>query len=242
MDEKDQKILLEILQELKTKKTKKKDFWDRFSTISVFLSTVIIAGLGSYFTYSYNKQQGAREHQNKVHQTKKLEMQTVEKFIPHLMGDEKTKEIALLALSTLGSSEFATKFMQLSPSVGSEAAADKIMRRAVSTEQKQIPTPITSTAKTEKEGWAYVGHYTDGKWKTRYFDITVDVAPTSLEGKVLSVREKTGDLNVREGMPTFTGSFRPIIGALKPGSKAKILKVEEWFSSGYMWAQITYGT
>lgn len=242
MDEKDQKLLLEILQELKTQKKPRKDFWDRFSTISVFLSTVVIAGIGSYFTYSYNKQQGAREQQNKLYQIKILEMQTVEKFIPHLTGDEKTKEIALLTLTTLGSSEFATKFTQLSPSVGSEAAADQIMRSAVSTEQKQIPTPITSTAKIEKEGWAYVGHYADGKWKTRYFDISVDVAPTSLEGKTLSVSEKTGDLNVREGMPTFTGSFRPIISALKPGSKAKILKVEEWSSSGYIWAQITYGT
>ncbi len=66
-------------------------------------------------------------------------MQTVEKFIPHLTSDEKTKEIALLALTTLGSSEFATKFSQLSPSEGSEAAADTIMRTAVGPEQRQIP-------------------------------------------------------------------------------------------------------
>ena len=54
MDAKDQKILSEILQELKSQKSRKKDLWDRFSTISVFLSTVVIAALGSYFTYSYN--------------------------------------------------------------------------------------------------------------------------------------------------------------------------------------------
>ncbi len=100
MDEEDQKILVEILQELQSQRSRKKDFWDRFSTISVFLSTVVIAGLGSYFTYSYNKQQGAQEHQTQVYQTKILEMQTVERFIPHLTSDEKTKEIALLALTT----------------------------------------------------------------------------------------------------------------------------------------------
>lgn len=54
MDANDQKILSEILQELKSQKSRKKDLWDRFSTISVFLSTVVIAALGSYFTYSYN--------------------------------------------------------------------------------------------------------------------------------------------------------------------------------------------
>ena len=66
MDANDQKILSEILQELKSQKSPKKDLWDRFSTISVFLSTVVIAALGSYFTYSYNKLQGAREHQTKI--------------------------------------------------------------------------------------------------------------------------------------------------------------------------------
>ena len=242
MDEKDQKILVQILQELKTQQKPKKDYWDRFSTISVFLSTVVIAGLGSIFTYFYNEQQGIREHQNQVHQTKILEMQTVEKFIPHLTGDEKTKEIALLALTTLGSSEFATKFAQLSPSDGSEAATDTIMRTAISAKQKQIPTPVTSVAKSEKQGWAYIGHYVNSKWKTRYFDIKVDALPNAIVGSELSVRKETGTLNVREGMPSFIGSFMPIIGALKPGSKAKILKVEEWSSSGYMWAQISYGT
>ncbi len=241
MDDNDQKILVEILQELKSQQGRKKDLWDRFSTVSVFLSTVVIAALGSYFTYSYNKQQGNLEHQTQVHQTKILEMQTVEKFIPHLTSDEKTKEIALLALTTLGSSEFATKFSQLSPSTGSDAAADTIMRTAVALEQRQIPPPLTSTANAEREGWAYVGHFVNSKWKTRYFEIDLDAKPESLEGEVLVVREETGALNVREGMPTFTGSFKSIIGALNPGSKAKILKVEEWLSSGYMWAQIAYG-
>ncbi|MCP4075109.1 MAG: hypothetical protein GY744_02865 [Gammaproteobacteria bacterium] len=242
MEDNDQKILVEILQELKSQQGQEKDLWDRFSTVSVFLSTVVIAALGSYFTYSYNKQQGILEHQTQVHQTKILEMQTVEKFIPHLTSDEKTKEIALLALTTLGSSEFATKFSQLSPSTGSDAAADTIMRTAVTLEQKQIPPPLTSTANAEKEGWAYVGHYVNSKWKTRYFEIDLDAKPELLKGEVLVVREETGALNVREGMPTFTGSFKSIIGALNPGSKAKILKVEEWLSSGYMWAQIAYGT
>ena len=242
MDEQSKTILTEILKELKSQGGQRKDFWDRFSTISVFLSTVVIAGLGSYFTYTFNERQGIREHQTQVHQAKILEMQTVEKFIPHLTGDEKTKEIALLALTTLGSSEFATKFSQLSPSEGSEAAADTIMRTAVSTDQRQIPEAITSVAKSEKEGWAYLGHFVDSRWKTRYFDIATDIEPEALVGETLIVREETGALNVREGMPTFTGSFKSITSALKPGSKAKILKVEEWLSSGYMWAKITYGS
>ncbi len=241
MDESGQKLMTEILKELKSQNKSKKDIWDRFSTVSVFLSTVVIAALGSYFTHSFNEQQGIREYQTQLHQTKILEMQTVEKFIPHLTSDEKTKEIALLALSSLGSSEFATKFSQLSPSEGSDAAADTIMRTAVAPEQRQIQAAVQVAEKSKKEGWAYIGHFSGEKWKTRYFDIKIDASPESLVGKELSVREQTGALNVREGMPTFTGSFQSIIGALKPGSKVMVLKVDEWLSSGYMWAKITYG-
>ena len=241
MNESDQKVLLEILQKLKSQGSKKKDAWDRFSTISVFLSSVVIASLGTYFTYTYNQKQDALELQAQANQTKILEMQTVEKFIPHLTSDEKTKEIALLALTTLGNSEFATRFSQLSPSEGSFAAADTIMRSTVTSEQKSIPNPITSTAKQEKVGWAYVGHYDNSKWKTRYFNFPEEMQPKLLVGEILTVNEKTGALNVREGMPSFAGSFKPIIGALNPGSKAKIINVNEWHSSGYIWAEISYG-
>ncbi|WP_207063996.1 SH3 domain-containing protein [Motiliproteus sp. SC1-56] len=222
----------------------KKDVWDRFGAISTFLSTVVIAALGLYFTHSYNERQGARDFQAQIHQTRVLEMQTVEKFIPHLSGDEETKKIALLAITSLGSPEFATKFAQLSPSEGTEAAADQIMRTATPAGQDKVPEAVVSSPTREREGWAYVGHYVDssGRWKTRYFDINEAIQPASLVGQRLTVRAQTGALNVREGMPNLGGSFKPVIGALKPGSQVEIVEVKEWLSSGYIWAKIHYGT
>lgn len=234
----------ETLDELKNQNRKKKDNWDRFSTLSTFLSTVVVAALGLYFTHVYNESQSAREHQTQTYQTRILEMQTVEKFIPHLTGDEETKKVALLALTSLGSPEFATRFAKLNPSEGTESAADVIMATASSPEQQQIPIAVSSTgATTGNEGWAYLGHYVrDTKqWKTKYFDIEDEAMPDSLASQSLKVREKTGALNVRIGMPTSDGRFLKIIEVLKPGSKALVHEIQEWHSTGYMWAKITYG-
>lgn len=228
---------------------KKKDVLERVAALATILVPAVIAAVGLIFTYQFNKQQEIRiqqnqEHQqqNQKHQVRILEMQTLEKFIPHLAGNEKTKEIALIAITTLGSPEIATQFAQLSPSKGSEIATDRIMRIASSPEQGQIPKSVGAVATTERKGWSYVGHFLDSRseWKTRYFDIGVNVDPESLIGETIMVREETGALNVREGMPTMTGSFKPVIAALKPGSRVKILQVNQWLSSGYIWAHISY--
>lgn len=84
-------IQKQSLKEIKALRNKKKDIWDIFSTLSTFLSAVVIAALGLYFTNVYNERASAREHQTKVYQTRILEMQTVEKFIPHLTGDEERR-------------------------------------------------------------------------------------------------------------------------------------------------------
>jgi len=99
------------------------------------------------------------------------------------------------------------------------------------------PTAPTST----REGWAYLGHYENGAWKTRYFQFSENAEPSSLnQKKDLEVREETGALNVRKKMPNFFGQFAPVIDTLKSGSKVDILEVEEWDNSGYMWAHIKY--
>lgn len=243
MDSKERDTLDEILEELRSQGNKDQGLFGKFARISPFLSTILIGSLGIYVTHTFNEQQGLRNQQAQEHRAKILEMQTLEKFLPHLKGDEKTKEIALLAIGDLGGAELATRMAKLFPSKGSDAATDKIMRTAFAPTQKQLPRPVKTVAKSEKEGWAYVGYYIepDNNWETWYFNFSHDDKPKSLEGKTLSVREETGTLNVREGMPTDSGSFKNITDTLKPGSKVKILEVDEWYSSGYIWAHIAYG-
>lgn len=235
----------EALDELRKLNAKKKDFWDRFAAVSTFLSTVVIAGIGLYFTHTYNERQSSREHQSSIYETKILEMQTVEKFIPHLAGNEENKRVALLALTTLGSSEFATQFAALNPSEGADSAADTIMATAEFTVSRSSKPDTNSTilqSPVKIVKWAYVGHYSraDKQWKTRYFDFDISTPPEALVEQSLAVREVTGSLNVREGMPTPSGQFPRVIDVLDSGNKATLISVNEWHNTGYIWAQINF--
>ena len=208
-------------------------------------ASVVIALIGLYFTHVYNEHQAQREAESQKYQTRILEMQTIEKFIPHLTGKEEIKKVALLAITSLGSPEFATRFAQLSPSEGTQAAADVIMATAPSKVQSEVPKSVTAiTTQASKSGWGYLGHYVtvENRWKTRYFEFQEGELPQSFIGKSLKVRAQTGELNVRVDMPTPLGEFPKVIDVLSPGSQVRIQEIREWQSSGYMWAKISYGT
>jgi cytoskeletal protein RodZ len=242
--------LKDILEELKAQRSKKKDGWDRLSSISTFLSTVVLGGLGLWFTHTYNEHQSERELSSGQEQVRVLEMQTVEKFIPHLItSDETEKEVALLAITSLGSPKFATKFVKLSPSKGAQAAGDAIMASATSAGQSTVPAAIIakSTASTssnqQKTGWVYLGHYvvSEKRWQTWYFNVFPNVSPSTLVSKAISVRTETGAINVRDEMPSLDGEFGSVHEVLKPSSEVTVQEIREWYDTGYMWARITYG-
>lgn len=254
----------DILVELKSLNTKKKDAWDRLGPLSAFISSVVLGVASLWFTQSYNNRQteiaanqGKQDQETKKHQTRVLEMQAVEKFLPYLTtNDERQKEVALLVITTLGSSEFATQFAKLKPSEGSQAATDRIMASAVASGTEREPStavmessPIVdksvgTSASKPKVGWVYLGHFVadEHKWSTQYFGFALASEPTSLISTSLAVRAEKGNINVRLGMPTEGGALLGIRDVLKPGDKVKVREVREWSSAGYMWAEVEYGT
>jgi hypothetical protein len=253
----------DILEELKSQRSKKKDFWDRLGPISTAILSVVLGFAGLWFTHSYNmaqirinERQGTQDQETKRQQARVLEMQAVEKFIPYLTtGDEKKKEVALLVITTLGSPEFATQFAKLNPSKGTEAAADRIMASAQPSNQGELPQSITAkpatsqsqtgiAQTTKKLGWVYLGHYVaaERRWETRYFEFGNTVDPSTLPTSVLTVREATGAINVRIGMPSTAGVFQRVQNVLKPPSQVTVHSIKEWYSTGYMWAEVEYET
>jgi len=248
-----------LIEELKSRKDKKKDLWERLAGIGVVLSTIgtlTLGAAGLWFTYSYNSRQveiadrqGRVDEEDKRHQARILELQTVEKFMPHLTsGDEQKKQMALLMISTLGSPEFVTQFASISPSRGAQAAADTVMSSGKATTQRELPQSIaTSTTASEstsktKSGWVYLGHYVDSekRWQTRYFDLGSVTDPRALDTATIAVSERTGSIYVRTGMPSLTGDLQKVIEVLKPPSKARVRSVKEWYTTGYMWAEVEY--
>ena len=115
---------------------KPKDAWDKFSAIGPFLSGLLVAGIGLYFTQSYNTQQ-----------IRLNEIQTVERFIPRLLGTQEEKELAILAISAIGNTELATKLATRYPSQGTAAALQKLANIAEPGEQKRAQEALATVQK-----------------------------------------------------------------------------------------------
>lgn len=85
----------------------KKDFWDKFSSISTFISTVVIAIIGIIISESYKERQDVRDNE-----VKKVEV--LEKFIPHLSSENPVKVTSsILAIYNLGLDEMAIQLSSM---------------------------------------------------------------------------------------------------------------------------------
>jgi hypothetical protein len=108
-----QKLLIAELAD--AKKKNRKDLWDRLGAIAPILSGTILALGGTFFTLNYNQQQ-----------LKLQEAQTIERFIPHLLGDEKSKRAAILAISSLTDTKLAAKVASIFASPGTASALESL--------------------------------------------------------------------------------------------------------------------
>lgn len=124
----------ELLSELRSQRRTGKDFWDRLTAISPIMSAAIIACIGAYFTYSYNQQQ-----------LKVQEIQTLERFIPHLVGDEKTKRAAILAISSMGNAPLAAKVAKIFASEGTASALRYVAETGDTKEQAVMREALYKT-------------------------------------------------------------------------------------------------
>ncbi len=136
-----QKLLIEKLDVItrKFEVSKKKDFWDVVSSLSgvfTFLSSLVIAGLGVYFTDQYRKQD-----------VRIAQAQAVEKFLPYLSNkDESLKRSALLAVSALQDKEFATRLASSYASNGTIDVLEVILKNAAEGDSKELLTDTLADA------------------------------------------------------------------------------------------------
>lgn len=102
-----------------------KDIWDKIGAIAPIASGILIFGAGWLFTYAYNEQQ-----------LRLQEVQTIERFIPHLMGSEQSKKAAILAISSLTNPELAARFASIFASSGTVSALQSIAEQGDQHERK----------------------------------------------------------------------------------------------------------
>lgn len=120
------------LQEIKAaiqapqKQSKQKDKWDKFSIVSSFVSSVLIAAIGLTYTYMYNKRESLKNEQAEQFKKKITELELITKIIPQLASKDKdVKSLAKLTLeATFKSASNGTKdgitetFMKLAQKKG----------------------------------------------------------------------------------------------------------------------------
>ena len=111
-----------------------KDVWDKVAAVAPIVSGFLIFATGTYCSYSFNQQQ-----------LKIQEAQTIEKFIPHLMGNEQSKKAAIMALSSLTNTEIAGKVAQIFASTGTVSALQSLSKSG-SEKDKAIATQALSNA------------------------------------------------------------------------------------------------
>lgn len=128
----------------------RRDFWDKLGAISPILSGLLIASGAFMCTYSYNQQQ-----------VKLQEAQTIEKFIPHLMGNETSKRMAILCLKSLVNTDLAAKYAAMFPSEGTLSALKQIAKTGDSQDQKIVYLALEKTKNEMSEQQRTVDEATD---------------------------------------------------------------------------------
>ncbi len=114
--------------------TKRRDFWDKMAALSPIISGAMIASGALVATYSFNEQQ-----------IKLQEAQTIEKFIPHLMGNDSSKRMAILCLRTLVNTDIAAKCAAMIPSAGTVSALKTIANTGDSREKAIASQALSKT-------------------------------------------------------------------------------------------------
>ncbi len=125
-----EKIMLQLARQENTRR----DFWDKLAAISPVLSGIAIALSALLCTFQYNQQQ-----------IKLQEAQTVEKFIPHLMGNETSKRMAILAMKTLVNTDLAAKYAAMFPSQGTLSALQTIAKNGDLQDKKIVSQAMDKT-------------------------------------------------------------------------------------------------
>lgn len=147
LEERQEKILAEY-----AAANKKRDMWDKISAVSPIISGLAIALSALLCTFQYNQQQ-----------IKLQEAQTVERFIPHLMGNDTSKRMAILAMKTLVNTDLAAKYAAMFPSEGTMSALKQIAKTGDSQDKEIIYRYLNKAEEHE-----------DSKPKAEESDVAVD--------------------------------------------------------------------
>jgi len=143
-----QNALIEEVRSLR--KSSRKDFWDILGAVAPIIAAGVIALGGTYFTWTYNQQQ-----------LKLQQIQTIEKFIPHLLGDEKSKRAAILAISSLGDDKLASRMASIFASPGTASALESMAKNSNGPDNAVVTNALYKTLDALASGYQTKNQFDD---------------------------------------------------------------------------------
>jgi tetratricopeptide (TPR) repeat protein len=111
-----------------------KDIWDKLAAVAPIFSGVLMFVVGGYFTFTYNQEQ-----------LRLQQIQTIEKFIPLLAGDEHNKRAAILAISSLTNTELAGKMASIYASTGTASALQTLAENGTAHDKVVASNALATT-------------------------------------------------------------------------------------------------
>lgn len=104
-----------------------KDIWDIVDCVSGLISGAVIALIGVFITYQYNKRQQTSLEAHNAMNVSVEQVRTIRELIPYLISEnEREREIALLLVAKLNDPEFTFEFAGMSSSEGAASALKKM--------------------------------------------------------------------------------------------------------------------
>ncbi|HEY3054100.1 MAG TPA: hypothetical protein VGK04_12005 [Thermoanaerobaculia bacterium] len=125
------------------------------------------------------------------------------------------------------------------------AAAESQLNSAVRVGSNALAHATSGAAVMTQPGaarWVYLGSYRADlkRWDTKYLDFPDSAEPLSFVDRQLRVREETGTLNVRSGLPNDAGVLPPAVHVLRPGQVVTVIEVKRWANSPFLFARVRY--
>ncbi len=123
---------------MEEKKPERKDFWDKVSTLSTILSTILIAAVGGIFTHRFEEQQA--EEQKKIQET-----QAVAQLMPYLTGTDQQQKRAFIAIKVLGNTKLMVDLAASDPRApGAREALRDVEFYAATQSEKKLAISVLS--------------------------------------------------------------------------------------------------
>lgn len=135
--------------EFERKKKEEKFFIRNFGSIIAGLISfvAVLVSVGQVYTAQQQRQIASTQLSIAEHQTKLSAAQTVERFIPHLVGEDTKKELALITMDSFVDRDVVTKLATKLPSKGSEAALQTLVSEGKEEEKELAQKALDDFAK-----------------------------------------------------------------------------------------------